>query len=665
MDHRILHKKKEVSMSLYLVKLAVKALCATGLTEKALRFLVNKLTAILLDEQSGRAAFSKALAQATDEELMDYVPDVYQEDIYQIDYSLLKAHGIELISFDIDDTIDDSFINKLEANAPLLTVTMPEKAKDLVRDLRGMGFKVVLLTNAQTELAEGACADLQADGYIARAKKPAAGGFETIAATYQVDRSQMAHVGNSIRADIAGGNRFGITTCLVRRAGTSMKLMKLAAKLLGRPTKGHLIRERLLERDLWRKHHLHNPGDQYYQLGAEPAYRKADAQELPAVTVFYDGDSPYSAAFKLCRYIQSIGYRAALKDAGEYHDGYPGKAILVGHHGLAKKQLEAVGVLYNSYGMMFGYAQDVCVLRASKSALGKGKKGRAQFETYYNTRILAHRELADSYTVPLRFDSKDRSRRPQYSLLWLEFAHLGLPQFLGGPAALPSGPEAAPPRQTAESRTPEADGDTVYTLDELLRNIYKTRERAGMETLRRHLGADIVFTGLWAGARDERELEESELLEGELSGYVFTIGGYTLRSASCLYLDDDSIDYSERVPAGPEALARYRQEGWRMLGAEDGVREVQALSARYGGRGDWHTVCLVTSSLHWDESIHFIGTLKPTAASQESLFILKQYTGDSYGIAYWYALAPDGTISEYGEHPYDPGSFERPWNDLA
>lgn len=587
MDHRILHKKKEVSMSLYLVKLAVKALCATGLTEKALRFLVNKLTAILLDEQSGRAAFSKALAQATDEELMDYVPDVYQEDIYQIDYSLLKAHGIELISFDIDDTIDDSFINKLEANAPLLTVTMPEKAKDLVRDLRGMGFKVVLLTNAQTELAEGACADLQADGYIARAKKPAAGGFETIAATYQVDRSQMAHVGNSIRADIAGGNRFGITTCLVRRAGTSMKLMKLAAKLLGRPTKGHLIRERLLERDLWRKHHLHNPGDQYYQLGAEPAY------------------------------------------------------------------------------MMFGYAQDVCVLRASKSALGKGKKGRAQFETYYNTRILAHRELADSYTVPLRFDSKDRSRRPQYSLLWLEFAHLGLPQFLGGPAALPSGPEAAPPRQTAESRTPEADGDTVYTLDELLRNIYKTRERAGMETLRRHLGADIVFTGLWAGARDERELEESELLEGELSGYVFTIGGYTLRSASCLYLDDDSIDYSERVPAGPEALARYRQEGWRMLGAEDGVREVQALSARYGGRGDWHTVCLVTSSLHWDESIHFIGTLKPTAASQESLFILKQYTGDSYGIAYWYALAPDGTISEYGEHPYDPGSFERPWNDLA
>ena len=33
-------------------------------------------------------------------------------------------------------------------------------------------------------------------------------------------KSQMAHVGNSMRADIAGGNKYGVTTCLVRRAGT-------------------------------------------------------------------------------------------------------------------------------------------------------------------------------------------------------------------------------------------------------------------------------------------------------------------------------------------------------------------------------------------------------------------------------------------------------------
>ena len=142
----------------------------------------------------------------SDDELMVYVPDVYQEDIYQINYARLKENGIKLISYDIDDTIDDSFINKFEANAPMLTVTMPDKARELVRGLKDMGFTVVLLTNAQHELAEGACKDLGADYCVARARKPEISGFEAIAAKYGVDKSQMAHVGNSMRADIAGGN---------------------------------------------------------------------------------------------------------------------------------------------------------------------------------------------------------------------------------------------------------------------------------------------------------------------------------------------------------------------------------------------------------------------------------------------------------------------------
>ena len=34
-----------------------------------------------------------------------YVPDVFQKSIFNIDYDKLKAAGIKLISFDIDDTI--------------------------------------------------------------------------------------------------------------------------------------------------------------------------------------------------------------------------------------------------------------------------------------------------------------------------------------------------------------------------------------------------------------------------------------------------------------------------------------------------------------------------------------------------------------------------------
>ena len=663
-------------MSLKAVVNGAKALWKTGLPEKAAKYVYDKANLILLDERSDRETFQAALEHYTDDELMVYVPDVYQEDIYRIDYARLKENGIKLISFDIDDTIDDSFINKLQANAPGLTVTMPDKARELVRGLKAMGFTVVLLTNAQQELAEGACQDLGADSCVARARKPETSGFELIASKYGVGPSQMAHVGNSMRADIAGGNKYGVTTCLVRRAGTSMKLVKFVSTTLGVPTKGHLIREKLLERNIWRKHHVCRPGDQYYQLGEEPEYRRqeadsqAPAANSPVVTIFYDGKAPYTAAFNLCRYIQSMGIEARLKAADDYYEGYPGKVIIIGHHDLTKNQYEVTGIFSNNYGMMLGRTKDKFVLRASRSSLGWGKMGRKKFEECYNSRILKYKELAARYNVPLRFGSRDETRKSQYDLMWLEFAAHWLSDFLGktGEAAHETDIDIAQQAANDLIQKVTADKDTVYTLDELLRNTYKAHESAGMKTLRKHLGDDIVFTGLWAGARDERELEESELLDGELSGYVFTIGSYTIRSAVCLFRDDDEVDYTQRVPAGQDAVARYLKDGWRMLGASDGARDVQDISARYNGTGseDWQHVCLAATSHSWDESINFIGTLKPAASApdeQEVLFVLKQYTGNSYGVAHWYKLSSDGTVSEYSEHPYNPESFEESWKD--
>ena len=498
-------------MALKLALTVAMALWKTGLPEKAAKYVYDKASAMLLDERSDRESFQAALEHYSDDELMVYVPDVYQEDIYRIDYARLKENGVKLISFDIDDTIDYSFINKLEANTPGITVTMPDKARELVRGLKAMGFTVVLLTNAQQELAEGACKDLGADYCIARAKKPETSGFGAISSRYGVDKSQMAHVGNSMRADIAGGNKYGVTTCLVRRAGTSMKLVKFVSKALGVPTKGHLIRERLLERNMWRKHHVYRPGDQYYQLGEEPEYRRqAPPEDKSVVTIFYDGKAPYAAAFNLCRHIQSMGVDAKLKDADDYYEGYPGKVIIIGHHDLTKKQLAAVGVLYNSNGLMLGYTRDQFVLRVSRSALGKGKKGCKKFEEYYNTRIHSYKELAATYNVPMQFGSRDETRKSQYDLIWLVFATHWLYGFLGKTSELGQGAGIDSAQQAANDLIQKvtADKGKVYTLEELLRNTYKANESDGMKTLRKHLGDNIAFTCVWADARDERELEE-------------------------------------------------------------------------------------------------------------------------------------------------------------
>lgn len=468
------------------------------------------LKRMLLEEQTDREAFAAELEGFSEADLMAFVPDVYQKSIYKIDYRKLKEKGIKLISFDIDDTIDDSIWNKTRGVLPGVKVTMPKDARNLFRDLKSMGFTVTLLTNTTATIAEDVCEDLQADGYIARADKPETRNFERMMEIYHVEPAQMAHVGNNIRQDVAGGNRAGVTTCLVRRAGYSLKIFNAALKKLGIQTKGHLVRARLLEYGLWRKHHKEIKGDQYYQLGEKPKYQTKQ-------TSTQKGNAEAAAADSLIKQV-------------------------------------------------------------------------------------------------------------------------------------------------------EADKNKTYTMEELQRNVYKNNESAGLKTLRTHLGEDIVFTGVWAEASDERELEESELLDGELSGFVFTISSYTIRNAVCLYRDDDEADYTQRIPAGRDAIAQYREEGWQMLGAADGVREVQVISARYNGSGveDWQHVCLAAASLRWDESINFIGTLKPAASAsdeQEMLFILKQYTGDSFGVAHWYKLSSDGTVTEYSEHPYNPESFEASWRD--
>lgn len=240
--------------------------------QDALDFLLDKVEEKLEYETTDRAAFEEELGTMSDDELQKlFVPDVYQKTIYDIDYEKLKESGIKLISFDIDDTITDSFVNKfkgfLKGKVPGARVTMPKKAKELVQELHDKGFAVELLTNTRATIAEDVKDALKADGYIARAHKPGTEGFERLLEKYKLDKSQMAHVGNSISADVRGGNQAGVTTCLVRRAGVSMKAGKLLMDQVNIKTKGHLIRKELKNYDIWRKHHLNTKGDQYYQLG--------------------------------------------------------------------------------------------------------------------------------------------------------------------------------------------------------------------------------------------------------------------------------------------------------------------------------------------------------------------------------------------------------------
>ena len=187
-----------------------------------------------------------------------YVPDVYQKDIYAIDYLQLQQAGIRFISFDIDDTI----AKMEEYKPPVNTIILFERLKQA-------GFRLALLTNNVHESRAKRFSQKLGVDYIAHAHKPQSVSFEEFQQRYfqkyhkKLAKSQMAHVGNNLIKDVGSANVYGITSCLVRRSGTLAKPFHVNDEC-------HKLRKVLKSRGIWRKHHLYSRHDQYYQLRDTP-----------------------------------------------------------------------------------------------------------------------------------------------------------------------------------------------------------------------------------------------------------------------------------------------------------------------------------------------------------------------------------------------------------
>lgn len=252
----------------------------------------------------------------------NYVPDVYQPSIYKIDYQKLKDAGIKFISFDIDDTI-----------AALEDPNPSKEAITLFEDLKNMGFELMLLTNARNSRAENFAERLGIKGRcISRAKKPLTTHFQTMKDQSGMEKSQMAHVGNSMRDDVAGGNAFGIVTCLVRRVG---KLAKVGAFVPGTGPKTRDLKLELKNRGIWRKHHKNIKGDQYYQLGEQPQYQTVakDIAEAAAANLIQQVEADKDTTYTLEEIMQNC-YKAHEREGMETLRKHLGKISHLQGYGL-------------------------------------------------------------------------------------------------------------------------------------------------------------------------------------------------------------------------------------------------------------------------------------------------------------------------------------------
>ncbi len=130
-------------------------------------------------------------------------PNQYLNKVEDITIEFLQKNKIKALILDIDNTLID--YNK----------NLKESIEKWVKELRGQGTKMYLLSNTnQKEKVEKVANRLKIP-YQHLAKKPFKYGFKKVQKKLQENPENIAVVGDQIFTDIIGGNRCKMFTILV------------------------------------------------------------------------------------------------------------------------------------------------------------------------------------------------------------------------------------------------------------------------------------------------------------------------------------------------------------------------------------------------------------------------------------------------------------------
>ena len=132
-----------------------------------------------------------------------FFPDEYMESTYSIPFEKLYQEGYRGVIFDIDNTL-------VPHGAPA-----DERAKQLFRRLKEIGFESCLLTNNQKKRVEMFNQDVGTH-YIFNAHKPATGNYKRAMELMGTDLSSTVFVGDQLFTDVWGAKRAGIHNILVQ-----------------------------------------------------------------------------------------------------------------------------------------------------------------------------------------------------------------------------------------------------------------------------------------------------------------------------------------------------------------------------------------------------------------------------------------------------------------
>jgi len=136
----------------------------------------------------------------------NFIPDIYQKNIYDIDYQKLKDKGIKCLLFDLDNTI-----------VPVKEDLPSKKLKEFFVSLE-KDFKLIIVSNSNKKrlipFKEGLNIDVAAS-----ARKPSKKKYIKIMNMYKFKEFEIAAIGDQLLTDINGANRVGITSILINPIG--------------------------------------------------------------------------------------------------------------------------------------------------------------------------------------------------------------------------------------------------------------------------------------------------------------------------------------------------------------------------------------------------------------------------------------------------------------
>lgn len=134
---------------------------------------------------------------------MNLYPNLYLNNVKEIEYKLLEKNNIKGIILDVDNTLIDYYKNILDG------------VEEWCKNLQEKGIKFCIASNSNNkEKVRGIAQKLEIP-YIFFAKKPLKGGLKKAAQIMELKNNEVAVVGDQIFTDVLGANRCKMFSILV------------------------------------------------------------------------------------------------------------------------------------------------------------------------------------------------------------------------------------------------------------------------------------------------------------------------------------------------------------------------------------------------------------------------------------------------------------------